>query len=64
MKPGVEQLVPHGGKTGRVYCRLIADYTKATLYPVIEAAVANDAKIVTDEYPGYDRLKELTADAA
>ena len=47
-----------GGKTGRVYCSLIADYTKATLYPIIEATVAKDAKIVTDEYPSYDKLKE------
>jgi transposase-like protein len=47
-----------GGKTGRVYCRQIADYTKETLYPAIEATVAKDAEIVTDEYPSYDKLKE------
>jgi transposase-like protein len=47
-----------GSKTGRVYCRKIADFKKDTLYPIIEATVSEDAKVVTDEYPSYDKLKE------
>ncbi len=47
-----------GCKTGRVYCRKIADFKKDTLYPIIEATVSQDAKVVTDEYPSYDKLKE------
>jgi transposase-like protein len=47
-----------GQKTGRVYCCKIADYKKETLYPLIETSVAGDAKVVTDEYPSYDKLKE------
>ena len=46
-----------GSKTGRVYCRRIADFKKDTLYPIIEATVSEEAKAVTDEYPGYDKLK-------
>jgi transposase-like protein len=46
------------GKTGRVYCRKIDNYKKETLYPIIEATVDKDAKVVTDEYPSYDKLKE------
>jgi len=47
-----------GKKIGRVYCRKIADYTKDSLYPIIETTVANDAKVITDQYPSYDKLKE------
>lgn len=47
-----------GGKTGRVYCSKIADFKKSTLYPIIESTVADDANVVTDEYPSYDKLKE------
>lgn len=46
------------GKTGRVYCRKIANYKKDTLYPIIEATVSAAAEVITDEYPSYDRLKE------
>src|SRR3954470_20842524 len=47
-----------GNKTGRVYCKQITNYKKKTLYPIIEKAVARDAKVITDEYPSYDALKE------
>lgn len=47
-----------GSKTGRVYCRKIADFKKDTMYPIIEATVSEGAKVVTDEYPSYDKLKE------
>ena len=47
-----------GKKIGRVYCKKIADYTKDSLYPIIETTVANDAKVITDQYPSYDKLKE------
>ena len=45
-------------KTGRVYCKQIANYQKKTLYPIIEKTVSNKAKVVTDEYPSYDALKK------
>lgn len=50
--------VRNDNKTGRVYCEKITNYKKETLYPIIEAKVASDAAIVTDEYPSYDKLKE------
>lgn len=46
------------GKTGRVYCRTIENYRKETLYPIIETTVSQEANIVTDEYPSYDKLKD------
>jgi transposase-like protein len=50
--------VRNDNKTGRVYCQKICNYKKETLYPIIEAKIASDAKVVTDEYPSYDKLKE------
>ena len=50
-------------KTGRVYCQQISNYKKATLYPIIEAKVASDASVVTDQYPSYDKLKEKFPEA-
>ncbi|MEO6843644.1 MAG: IS1595 family transposase [Ginsengibacter sp.] len=50
--------VRDGNKTGRVYCQQIKNYKKKTLYPIIEAKVATDAGVITDEYPSYDKLKE------
>lgn len=47
-----------GNKMGRVYCRSIDDYKKATLYPIIEKTVSSGARVVTDGYPSYDALKE------
>ena len=47
-----------GCKTGRVYCRKIADFKQDTVYPIIEAKVSECAKVVTGEYPGYDKIKE------
>jgi transposase-like protein len=50
--------VRDGNKTGRVYCQQISNYKKKTLYPIIEAYVASDAEVVTDEYSSYDKLKD------
>lgn len=47
-----------GKKIGRIYCKQIENFKKETIYPIIETTVAEDAKIVTDEYPTYDKLKE------
>lgn len=47
-----------GNKTGRVYCMKIENYKKQTLYPIIKSKVSAEAKIVTDQYPSYDKLKE------
>ena len=41
-----------------VYCKQIANYKKKTLYPIIEKTVSQRAKVVTDEYPSYNALKE------
>jgi hypothetical protein len=48
-----------GSKTGRVYCRKIADFKKDTSYPIIEATVSDGSKAFIEEYPGYDKLKEI-----
>lgn len=45
-------------KIGRVYAQKITNYKKITIYPVLEEKIKADAKIVTDEYPTYDKLKE------
>jgi transposase-like protein len=50
-------------KMGRVYCRKIENYQKASLYPIIEKIVSKNAKVVTDEYPSYDKLKETFPNA-
>ena len=50
-------------KTGRLYCQQINNYKKETLYPIIEAKVASDAQVVTDQYPSYDKLKEKFPEA-
>jgi transposase-like protein len=46
-------------KTGRIYCRKIDNYKKESIYPVIEQTVDKTSKVVTDEFPTYDKLKEL-----
>jgi transposase-like protein len=35
-------------KRGRVYCRKIDNYKNETLYPIMEATVEKNAKVVTD----------------
>ena len=55
--------VRNDNNTGRVYCQQINNYKKETLYPIIEAKVASSAKVVTDEYPSYDKLKEKFPEA-
>ncbi len=52
-----------GSKTGRVYCWKIADFKKDNLYPIIEATVSEDTKVVTEEYPSYDKLKQKFPEA-
>jgi transposase-like protein len=51
--------VIEGNKTGRIYCRKIDDYKKQSIYPIIEQTVDKASKVVTDEFPTYDKLKEL-----
>ena len=48
-----------GNKTGRIYCRKIDNYKKESIYPIIEQMVDKASKVVTDEFPTYDKLKEL-----
>lgn len=43
-------------KIGRVYAKRIANYKKETVYPILENTINKDAKIVTDQYPTYDKL--------
>lgn len=45
-------------KIGRVYAKTIADYKKETIYPILERKIKPEAKIITDQYPTYDKLKE------
>lgn len=45
-------------KIGRVYAKRIANYKKETIYPILERKIKPEAKIVTDQYPAYDKLKE------
>lgn len=45
-------------KTGRVYAQKIKNYKKTTIYPELEKKIKTNAKIITDEYPSYDKLKE------
>ena len=46
------------GKIGRLYAEKIKNYRKTTIYPILERNIAPTAKVVTDEYPTYDRLSE------
>ena len=45
-------------KIGRVYAKTIANYKKETIYPILEEKIKPEAKIITDQYPTYDKLKE------
>ena len=47
-----------GKKTGRIYCKKIDNYKKESIYPIIEQTVKKDARVITDEFPTYDKLKE------
>lgn len=47
-----------GKKTGRIYYHKIENYKKKTIYPIIEKTVAKTTKVVSDEFPTYDKLKE------
>ena len=48
-----------GKKNGRIYCRKIDSYKKESIYPIIQETVDKTSKVVTDEFPTYDKLKEL-----
>jgi len=50
-------------KIGRVYAKRITNYKKATIYPILKSTIKLDAKIVTDEYPTYDKVKETFTNA-
>lgn len=50
-------------KIGRVYAKKISNYKKETIYPIFEKRIKPDAKIVTDEFPTYDKLKEKFSSA-
>lgn len=50
--------VRSNNKIGRVYAKTIANYKKETIYPILEETIKPEAKIITDEYPTYDKLKE------
>jgi len=50
-------------KIGRVYAKRITNYKKDTIYPILESTIKSNAKIVTDEYPTYDKLKEKFTNA-
>lgn len=52
------EVIP-GNKIGRIYCRKIYNYKKEAIYPIIRKTVDKASKIVTDEFPTYDKLKEL-----
>lgn len=45
-------------KTGRIYCKKIENYKKESIYPIIEQTVEKGAKVITDQFPTYDKLKE------
>ena len=51
------------GKIGRVYAKRIPNYQKDTIYPILEAHIKSDAKVITDAYPSYDKLNEKFAKA-
>jgi ISXO2-like transposase domain/Transposase zinc-ribbon domain len=48
---------------GRLYAQKIKDYTKKTIYPILKKTINIDAKIVSDEYPTYDKVKETFKNA-
>jgi transposase-like protein len=50
-------------KIGRVYAKRITNYKKGTIYPILESTIKSDAKIITDQYPTYDKLKEKFSNA-
>ena len=50
-------------KIGRVYAQRIKNYKKKTIYPELIKRIKVDAKVVTDQYPTYDKLKEEFSNA-
>jgi transposase len=52
-RPPILGLIQRGGQ---VVMRMLADVRQKTIQPIIEAAVAKDARVHTDEYASYARL--------
>lgn len=50
-------------KIGRLYAQKIENYQKVTIYPILKNTIKLNAKIVTDEYPTYDKVKETFINA-
>lgn len=46
-------------RRGKVIAKVVDDVKKETLYPIIESKVDKQAKVFTDEYPGYVNLHTL-----
>lgn len=46
------------GKSGRGYAKIIEDYSTASLKPIFETHIKNDAQILADGWTGYSPLKE------
>lgn len=46
------------GKSGRGYAKVIEDYSSASLKPIFDTHVKEDAKVVADGWKGYVPIKE------
>lgn len=46
------------GKSGRGYAKVIEDYSTASLKPIFESHIKNDAHVLADGWNGYKPLKE------
>lgn len=46
------------GKSGRGYAKIIEDYSAASLKPIFDAHIKEDAQILADGWRGYNPLKE------
>jgi len=46
------------GKSGRDYAKIIQDYSAASLKPIFDTHIKNDAKVLADGWSGYAPLKE------
>ncbi len=46
------------GKSGRAYAKVIEDYSSASLKPIFEEHISNNAAILADGWTGYKPIKE------
>jgi len=46
------------GKSGRAYAKVIEDYSSASLKPIFEEHISNEADILADGWAGYKPIKE------